>query len=64
MPEATGSDILEDMDAFWSWVRRCGVNDALEQSGYQHLRVDIDRILLVGESAGMSRPALRGACCT
>ncbi|KIW36497.1 uncharacterized protein PV06_11264 [Exophiala oligosperma] len=52
MPESTGSDILEDMDAFWCWLRHGGVDDILEQGGYQYLRIDLDRTLLVGESAG------------
>jgi acetyl esterase/lipase len=50
LPEATGSDALEDLNDFWTWVR----NDLaffLENSGTD-VKADIDRVAVFGESAG------------
>ncbi|KAK9234104.1 Alpha/Beta hydrolase protein [Lipomyces kononenkoae] len=50
MPEANGTDILEDMKDFWAWVHKT-LPTAI--SGLkQNLTLDLDRIATVGESAG------------
>lgn len=52
MPEATGSEVLEDMNAFWKWLQQGGVDAALARSSIVSIRTDLGRVLVLGESAG------------
>ncbi|KAK8017707.1 hypothetical protein PG993_014033 [Apiospora rasikravindrae] len=48
LPEATGSDILEDVQAFWRWVS----HELPALSEAWHARPDLDSLACCGESAG------------
>ncbi|KAI5118649.1 hypothetical protein M0805_002569 [Coniferiporia weirii] len=50
LPEAKGEDILDDLDDFWKWLAR-GLPDAVHAS-CAGLKIDLDRVLVGGESAG------------
>jgi acetyl esterase/lipase len=52
LPEACGADILDDMDAFWTWF--LGTLPTLAESESWNVRPDASRILCVGHSAGGS----------
>ena len=52
LPEATGSDILEDMDAFWTWFLT--ILPTIAESDQWNVRPDLNRIVCVGQSAGGS----------
>lgn len=55
LPESTGLDILDDLEAFWDWVRRDSNGDGLQAflaDKHPSLALDADRILAEGESAG------------
>lgn len=59
MPEATGLEILSDMDAFWLWLQKDGVEHALQRAA-TGLRACKSQILVLGESAGRQRSHLHG----
>lgn len=48
LPEATGEDILDDMDDFWNWLGKDFPSIVLENG----IEADLGRVLLSGESAG------------
>src|SRR6187431_3372559 len=50
MPEANGSDILDDVKDLWDWVHT--TLPSLVQSKWSNLIVDLDKIAAWGESAG------------
>lgn len=52
LPEATGEDILEDMDDFWKWLHVGGLIQSISSAGHAFIDPDLDRILMLGESAG------------
>ncbi|KAH8698946.1 Alpha/Beta hydrolase protein [Talaromyces proteolyticus] len=52
MPESNGTEILEDMDSFWRWLRQGGVDTLLAKNGFECLQIDHDQTLVLGESAG------------
>lgn len=64
LPECKGTDIMEDLESFWDWVRR--PEDGLQSylaAKYPSLELDVDRILAEGESAGgylVAQAALSG----
>lgn len=47
MPEANGLEVMEDVSDLWSWV----FNDLQDFLG-EGIKVDLDRILIEGDSAG------------
>ncbi|KAJ5116551.1 hypothetical protein N7456_000899 [Penicillium angulare] len=49
MPEATGVQILEDMDDFWTWLHSDTLRDILAS---HNVELDLDRVITAGESAG------------
>lgn len=52
-PESNGTDILDDMDDFWTWVMAPGALDTLlSSSGLDAVEIDRSRIITAGESAG------------
>jgi acetyl esterase/lipase len=51
LPEATGLDILSDIDSFWSWFS-ANLESELTSHFNPILRPDFDRILVTGDSAG------------
>jgi acetyl esterase/lipase len=51
LPEVTGSDILDDIDDFWSWLHSAELISLLESQTVP-IKLDLDRILTAGESAG------------
>lgn len=52
LPEATGDDILQDINDFWNWLHEGGLSECLKMAGYVDLTVELSQILLLGESAG------------
>ena len=55
LPEATGTDILADIADFWNWVRgdlQSFLSDRTGSATTAALQVDLDRILVTGDSAG------------
>ncbi|KAL4906189.1 Alpha/Beta hydrolase protein [Aspergillus multicolor] len=52
LPEATGADILDDMDAFWAWFLQ--TLPGIAESENWTTRPDLDRIICAGHSAGGS----------
>ncbi|KAK2771989.1 carboxylesterase 3 [Colletotrichum kahawae] len=52
LPEAKGVDILQDLNNFWSWLGGGGVEHSLASVGLSNIKLDLDRLLVVGESAG------------
>ncbi|OJJ01284.1 hypothetical protein ASPVEDRAFT_82808 [Aspergillus versicolor CBS 583.65] len=52
LPEASGSDILEDINDVWAWLRSGAMDQAIQKAGYDNIKPNIDKTLLVGESAG------------
>ena len=50
LPEANGTDVLEDVADFWSWVRESLPAEVAAR--FPHIHVDIDRTAVFGESAG------------
>ncbi|KAF3402193.1 hypothetical protein DPV78_004645 [Talaromyces pinophilus] len=52
LPEATGEDILEDMNDFWKWLHEGGLTQSISSAGHAFIDPDLDRILMLGESAG------------
>lgn len=52
LPEATGTDILEDVSSFWEWVHK-GLSTELAKID-DSISADLSSILVVGESAGES----------
>ncbi|KAI9150867.1 beta-lactamase [Paramyrothecium foliicola] len=52
LPEVKGKDILEDMRCFWQWFDAGGCQKYLNSIGLNDIELDIDRLLLLGESAG------------
>ncbi|KAJ5116239.1 hypothetical protein N7456_000587 [Penicillium angulare] len=52
LPEATGLDILSDIDSFWSWISK-NLQSTLQFFYPSHdIKADLDRILVYGDSAG------------
>jgi acetyl esterase/lipase len=51
-PEASGTDILDDVDDFWIWMRESlpAYVSSLESS--TDVKVDLNRVLVTGDSAG------------
>lgn len=60
LPEVTGSDIMEDMSTFWSWLQSGTVDTLLQEHNHDGLKADLSRMLLVGESAGESSSPIGG----
>ncbi|KAJ6094543.1 alpha/beta-hydrolase [Penicillium canescens] len=52
LPEASGQEILQDMEDFWNWLHTGGLVQPLEESGHPCIIPDQDNILIIGESAG------------
>ncbi|KAF3805050.1 hypothetical protein GCG54_00005795 [Colletotrichum gloeosporioides] len=52
LPEAKGVDILQDLSNFWSWLSSGGVEHSLASVGLSNIKLDLDQLLVVGESAG------------
>ena len=52
LPEACGADILDDMDAFWTWF--LDTLPGVAESESWNVRPDANRILCAGHSAGGS----------
>lgn len=52
LPEASGADILDDAEAFWTWL--LDTVPALAESESWSMRPDFDRIICAGHSAGGS----------
>jgi pimeloyl-ACP methyl ester carboxylesterase len=52
MPEATGADIFDDLDAFWEWLHTS--LPSLAQLNSWQTQPDLSRILCVGQSGGGS----------
>ena len=50
IPEATGADILDDVDAFWDWLHTS--LPSLARSNSWKAQPDLTRILCVGQSTG------------
>lgn len=48
LPEATGEEILDDIDDFWAWLAK-DFSSIVQECG---IEADLDRVLLSGESAG------------
>ncbi|KAI1379834.1 putative polyketide synthase [Hypoxylon crocopeplum] len=48
LPEAKGTDILEDVDHFWTWM----TSDLVSVSESWHARPDLSKILCCGQSSG------------
>lgn len=51
MPEATSTEIYEDVEDFWSWVHTPALADILARHSTP-TELDLDRIMAVGGSAG------------
>jgi hypothetical protein len=49
LPEATGVEILEDVDDFWTWLHSDKLTALL---GPQSIELDFARVLAAGDSAG------------
>lgn len=52
LPEASGEDILDDLDDFWKWLERDLGNALEDRESYRDLTVDLNKILIYGDSAG------------
>lgn len=52
LPEACGADILQDMDAFWTWF--LGTLPSMAACESWSVRPDVDHIVCAGHSAGAS----------
>jgi acetyl esterase/lipase len=50
LPESNGSDIIDDIIDFWSWIHTSLATRVAET--WPHLTLDVDRAAAVGESAG------------
>lgn len=50
IPEATGADILDDVEAFWDWLSN--FLPSFAQSNTWNAQPDLGQILCVGQSAG------------
>ncbi|CRG85972.1 hypothetical protein PISL3812_02975 [Talaromyces islandicus] len=48
LPEATGLDILDDVDDFWIWLH----SSTIAQTLSSHVELDLNRIITAGDSAG------------
>ncbi|KAE8335721.1 hypothetical protein BDV24DRAFT_179091 [Aspergillus arachidicola] len=51
LPEATSLDIFEDVEYFWTWLHSSEVEELLS-SCVNPTKLDLDRIITAGESAG------------
>ncbi|CBF73570.1 uncharacterized protein ANIA_07943 [Aspergillus nidulans FGSC A4] len=51
MPQATGLDIYDDIEDFWTWLRSPDFQELLAKHKIP-TQLDLDRILVTGESAG------------
>ncbi|KAL4819917.1 Alpha/Beta hydrolase protein [Aspergillus spinulosporus] len=51
MPQAMGLDIYDDIEDFWTWLRSPALQELLAKHKTP-TQLDLDRILLAGESAG------------
>jgi acetyl esterase/lipase len=51
LPEATGLEILEDVDDFWSWLHSDDLKDLLA-THETPIELDLDKVLSAGDSAG------------
>lgn len=54
LPEVCGKEILEDMEDFWHWVHSPQFAKTIKDASDGHVIPDLDRLLVVGESAGRS----------
>lgn len=52
LPEVKGIDILNDFRNFWSWFSSGSPQQHLENVGRSDVHLDLDKHLLIGESAG------------
>ncbi|PLB49689.1 alpha/beta-hydrolase [Aspergillus steynii IBT 23096] len=52
LPEVSGSEILEDIHDLWKWVGDGSVDKIIKDAGHRELGLNLDSILVVGESAG------------
>ena len=50
MPEATGADILDDLEAFWDWLHN--FLPSFAQSNSWKVQPDLTHLLCVGQSTG------------
>ncbi|RDL36342.1 uncharacterized protein BP5553_05694 [Venustampulla echinocandica] len=50
LPEATGADVMDDMDAFWTWF--LGALPSVAESESWSVRPNVDHIICAGHSAG------------
>lgn len=51
MPESSSLDIFDDLEDFWSWLHSSSAAELLSAQPHS-VEMDLDRILLAGESAG------------
>ncbi|KAJ5814993.1 hypothetical protein N7474_006770 [Penicillium riverlandense] len=51
LPEATGLQILEDVDDFWSWLHSNSLKEELA-SQLTPIELDLERVIAAGDSAG------------
>ena len=51
IPEANGTDILEDIEEAWKWIHSC-LSGYLEKEAGGSIFPDLNRIITAGESAG------------
>ncbi|PYI16617.1 alpha/beta-hydrolase [Aspergillus violaceofuscus CBS 115571] len=52
LPEASGQDILDDMEDFWRWLHSDQFMQSVAKAGRSYLVPDLDQLLVLGESAG------------
>jgi acetyl esterase/lipase len=52
VPEVKAKDVIDDMKEFWAWFRADGAQKHLASIGRSDVSLDVDRLLLMGESAG------------
>ncbi|KAF5236483.1 hypothetical protein FANTH_11251 [Fusarium anthophilum] len=52
IPEATVSDVLQDLESFWAWLHNYLPSQVSMNFG--NVRLDIQKIVVAGESAGIS----------
>jgi acetyl esterase/lipase len=54
LPEVSGKEILEDVDNFWHWLHSPQIFEMIKSASDSRITPDLDRVLVVGESAGKS----------
>ena len=54
LPEANIHELLDDLDDFWAWVKTKlpGLVEGIVKDSGMGVKVDLERVLVTGESAG------------